>query len=305
MNLKLTILFLLPAAFMLVLVACGGDAQTADTPTELPIATPTPYPTYTPVLPTATQVPPTLIPTATQVQPTPTSTATPTATPTQVLPTPTATPSPTATSVPTATPTPIKTVLMQSLPVDVSAVLSAGPIANPLRTFVGFGMPDLYDPNKHSPQWIFTVLLGTPALSPVSGTVFDIHTVWNGDYTVMIQGDQGGWIWEVEHVINVEVRVGERVEAGQQVATASDYAETEHGKGFGVVELGLLEGGRVPIHHCPLLYVDQTALPSITADLEALKQENLQRLDSQGYVLDPVNDPYGQACWTHDPIRDE
>ena len=206
---------------------------------------------------------------------------------------------------PTATPTPVKTVLMQSLPVDVSAVLSAGPIANPLRTFVGFGMPDLYDPDKRSPQWIFTVLLGTPALSPVSGTVFDIHTVWNGDYTVMIQGDQGGWIWEVEHVINVEVRVGERVEAGQQVATASDYAETEHGKGFGVVELGLLEGGRVPIHHCPILYADQTALLSITADLEAIRQENLQRLDNQGYVLDPVNDPYGQACWTHDPIRDE
>ena len=103
---------------------------------------------------------------------------------TQVPATPTATPSSTATSVPTATPTPVKTVLMQSLPVDVSAVLSAGPIANPLRTFVGFGMPDLYDPDKRSPQWIFTVLLGTPAFSPVSGTVFDIHTVWNGDYTV-------------------------------------------------------------------------------------------------------------------------
>jgi len=138
-----------------------------------------------------------------------------------------------------------------------------------------------------------------------SGTVSYIHTLWNDDYTVMIRGNQGGWIWEVEHVINVEVRVGERVEAGQQVATASDFAETEHGKGFGVVELGLLEGGLVPIHHCPLLCIDQTALPSITDDLEAIRQENLQHLDRQGYVLDPVNDPYGQACWTHDPIRDE
>ena len=30
---KLTISILLPAAFMLLLVACGGESQTADTPT--------------------------------------------------------------------------------------------------------------------------------------------------------------------------------------------------------------------------------------------------------------------------------
>ena len=194
---------------------------------------------------------------------------------------------------------------MQSLPVDVSAVLSAGPIANSLRTFAGFGMPKPHDPNQRIPQWEFTVPLGTPALSPVSGTVFDVPTLWSDDYSVMIRGDEGGWIWEVEHVMNVEVSVGERVEAGQTIATASDFPERIDGKGFGIVELGLLEGGRVPTHHCPLLYIDQAVLLSITAGLDAIRQENLQRLDRQGLVLDPVNDPYGQACWTHDPIRDE
>ena len=78
-NLKLTLLFLLPAAFMLLLVACGGGSESADTPTPIAtqvpsIATPTPVakavPTSTPVPPTATptQVPPT----PTQVPPTPT-----------------------------------------------------------------------------------------------------------------------------------------------------------------------------------------------------------------------------------------
>jgi biotin carboxyl carrier protein len=271
---QLTRTILVPAAAILLLASCGEVSQP---PVDIAATAP--------------------VPTATVAQPT--------STPTQVPPTPTATPSPTATSVPIATPTPVKTVLMQSLPVDVSAVLSAGPIANPLRTFVGFGMPGLYDPNRRSPQWIFTVLLGTPALSPVSGTVFNIPTLWSEDYSVMIRGDQGDWIWEVEHVMDVEVRVGERVEAGQQVATASDFPERIDGNGFGIVELGLLGGPRWPTHYCPLLYIDPTVLSSITADLDAIRQENLQRLNKQGLVSDPVNDPYGQACWTHDPLREE
>jgi hypothetical protein len=299
---QLTRTILVPAAAILLLASCGEVSQP-----PVDIAATAPVPTATVAQPTSTptQVPPTPTATATQVQPRPTATATPTATPTQVPPTPTATPSPTATSVPIATPTPVKTVLMQSLPVDVSAVLSAGPIANPLRTFVGFGMPGLYDPNRRSPQWIFTVLLGTPALSPVSGTVSNIPTLWSEDYSVMIRGDQGDWIWEVEHVMDVEVRVGERVEAGQQVATASDFPERIDGNGFGIVELGLLGGPRWPTHYCPLLYIDPTVLSSITADLDAIRQENLQRLNKQGLVSDPVNDPYGQACWTHDPLREE
>ena len=86
MKLKFIPLLLLLPVLMLVLVACGRDAQTADTPTELPIATPTPYSTLTPVLPTATPYP-----TYAPVIPTPTTH-------------PTFTPIPTATPVPTATP---------------------------------------------------------------------------------------------------------------------------------------------------------------------------------------------------------
>ena len=93
MKLKAILLILLLPAVMVLLAACGGGGQTADTPTQLPIATPTPYPTYTPY-PTLTPVPPTATPysTYTPVIPTPT-------------PYPTYTPIPTATPVPTATPT--------------------------------------------------------------------------------------------------------------------------------------------------------------------------------------------------------
>jgi hypothetical protein len=80
MKLESILRTLILAVLTLLLVGCGGDNQTADTPTQLPLATATAVPTPTPV-PTLTIVP-TPTPTPTQVSPTPTPT------PTQVPPTP-------------------------------------------------------------------------------------------------------------------------------------------------------------------------------------------------------------------------
>ena len=104
-NLKLTISFLLPAAFMLLLVACGGGSQIADTPPpEAKVVAKIevePSPTKEPPKPE-----PTKSPAPTEVPPTPTATPTPIPTPTQVPPTATLAPSPTATFTPVPTPTP-------------------------------------------------------------------------------------------------------------------------------------------------------------------------------------------------------
>jgi hypothetical protein len=103
-NLKLTLSFLLPAVFMLLLAGCG-DSQTADTPTpEAQVVAKVevePSPTSEPPKPE-----PTKSPAPTEVPPTPTATPTPIPTPTQVPPTATLTPSPTATFTPVPTPTP-------------------------------------------------------------------------------------------------------------------------------------------------------------------------------------------------------
>ena len=91
MNLKLTISFLLPAAFMSLLVACGGGTQIADTPSpeakvlakaiveptptkELPkpVSTNTPAPK-----PSPTEARPTVTAKATEVAPTPNETEVP------------------------------------------------------------------------------------------------------------------------------------------------------------------------------------------------------------------------------------
>ncbi|MDP6664905.1 MAG: hypothetical protein QF477_12735, partial [SAR202 cluster bacterium] len=88
MNLKLAISFLLPAAFMLLLVACGGGSQIADTSSPeaevVAKAIVEPAPTNEPPKPEPTK-PPAPEPTSIEVPPTPT--ATPTPTPIQVPPT--------------------------------------------------------------------------------------------------------------------------------------------------------------------------------------------------------------------------
>ena len=120
-NLKLTISLLLPAAFMLLLVVCGGGSQIVDTPTseakvavkaiaELtpPKELPKPQPTKSPTRePSPIKAPATATTKGTELASSPTEvppTATPIATPTRVPPT--ATPTPTPPQVPpTATPT--------------------------------------------------------------------------------------------------------------------------------------------------------------------------------------------------------
>ena len=197
--------------------------------------------------------------------------------------------------------------LLASLPVEVSAVLAAGPLlgnqqknALELRTFRGFGMPTPKpdNPEMLSPQWEFAVPAGTPALAPVTGYVVAIQTLWSDDFSVWLSADgENSGVWEVEHVIDVLVEVGDFVEAGQSIATASVFG----GREVALVELGLLVGGQTPSHYCPLLYVEEDALAIIKDELNKIRKENFDRLTNLG-ILIPVNDPEGQSCWTDLPV---
>tara|TARA_B100001750_G_scaffold149066_1_gene119319 strand:+ start:531 stop:1481 length:951 start_codon:yes stop_codon:yes gene_type:complete len=194
-----------------------------------------------------------------------------------------------------------------SLPVEVSAVLAAGPLLNSqqknaleLRTFRGFGMPTPKpdNPEMLSPQWEFAVPAGTPALAPVTGYVVAIPTLWSDDFSVWLSADgENSGVWEVEHVIDVLVEVGDFVEAGQSIATASVFG----GREVALVELGLLVGGQTPSHYCPLLYVKEDALAVIKDELNKIRKENFDRLTKLGISI-PVNDPNGQSCWTDLPV---
>lgn len=189
--------------------------------------------------------------------------------------------------------------LLASLPVDPEAVtLVEGSPNLGGRSFVGFG--DVYEGaegTRANPQPTFWAPLGTPVLAPVSGVVVAISVVWSGDESVMIAADgDGDWVWEVEHVIDVRVAVGDVVEAGKVVALVSDY-DVRNTPGVGLVELGLLQGGNPPQHFCPFSFVDPDAEVSIAAGLELMLQADAERLGVEMEAGEPL------GCVTTDPIK--
>ncbi len=132
------------------------------------------------------------------------------------------------------------------------------------RLFMGFGfvIPSNVSStgqDKSNPQPTFVVPLGTKVLSLVDGVVAAIPTLWSGDFSVQVtqDGKMQKWIYETEHLINPQVKVGDKVTAGQVVGEVSNF-NSGAPPGYGTVEIGILKGGQKPEHVCPFLYLDDS-----------------------------------------------
>jgi len=118
---------------------------------------------------------------------------------------------------------------------------------------------------KTNLQPAFYLPIGTKVRSLIDGVVVGVPVLWSGDYSVMVApGARSKYVWETEHVLNPTVNVGERVVAGQVVGEVSNFQSSDPLVNVGAVEIGLLEGGNPPRHHCPFLYLD----PSIKSQVE-------------------------------------
>jgi len=96
------------------------------------------------------------------------------------------------------------------------------------------------------------VPLGTDVLAIKTGTVIKISKLYSSDYSIMIaaKNDQKN-IWEVEHVIEVKVKEGDQVKAGQPIAKVGDFDERYIPR-IGLVKFGLLINSvGPPAHVCP------------------------------------------------------
>ena len=124
--------------------------------------------------------------------------------------------------------------------------------------------------------------------------------LYSNDYSVMVQGEGSELIFETEHVINVKVKKGDKVKAGDVIAEVSDYSA--HGyDGLGVVEIGVLKGGNPPFHLCPFDYLDESIKEDTIKKIDALKKSWEQyRGDTSLYDESKEVTP---GCLSKDPIE--
>jgi biotin carboxyl carrier protein len=154
--------------------------------------------------------------------------------------------------------------------------------------------------DKANPQPTFILPLGSKVYSLVDGEVYDVPKLYSNDYSVMVQAEGSDLIFETEHVINVKVKKGDKVKAGQVVAEVSDYSA--HGyDGLGLVEIGILKGGNPPSHICPFDYLDSSIKDETVKKINALKKSwEEYRGDTSLYDESKEVTP---GCLTSDPIE--
>lgn len=176
-----------------------------------------------------------------------------------------------------------ETLLIKSLPIMLApydpATQTVGDIKftdiklefNRLYFDYGFQIPGTEAaPARKNPQPTFIAPLGTKVRAIVDGVVTNIPKLYSNDYSIMIgKSMNSNTVYEMEHVINPIVKVGDYVKAGDVVAEVSDY-ETRNTPGFGLVEMGILIGGNPPKHVCPSLYMDPSFKIQVDAHLESL-----------------------------------
>lgn len=155
-------------------------------------------------------------------------------------------------------------------------------------------------PAKKNPQPTFILPVGTEVHSLVDGEVFDVPKLYSNDYSVMVKGEGSDLIFETEHVMNVKVKKGDKVKAGDVIAEVSDY-DAKNYAGLGLVEIGVLKGGNPPSHLCPFDYLDDSIKDSTLKKITALQKSwEEYRGDTSIYDESKLVIP---GCLTREPIE--
>ena len=152
-----------------------------------------------------------------------------------------------------------------------------------------------------NPQPTFLAPLGTKVRSLVNGKVFKVQKIYSNDYSVMVMAEGSDLAFETEHVINVKVKEGDTVKAGQEIAEVSDY-DAKNLNGLGLVEIGVLEGGNPPKHHCTFKYLDDSIKEETLKKITAL-EDAWEKFMGDTSVYQQDKEPIA-GCRTQDSIAD-
>ncbi|MBI2079261.1 hypothetical protein HYT84_00730 [Candidatus Micrarchaeota archaeon] len=140
------------------------------------------------------------------------------------------------------------------------------------------------DPAGSNIEYWFYVPMETEVRAPVDGTVqigFFEHTQ---DWGINFYPEGSEWIVSFEHVVNLAVKDGDYVKAGDIVAEAAPRINNE----IAMVELAVWKGGAGIYKFCPFEFLDES--------LKSTYEEKINRLatDWEEFV---GKDIYKQKDW--------
>ena len=143
------------------------------------------------------------------------------------------------------------------------------------------------DPASRNIEYWFFVPLGTNVMAPIDGIITDVgffeHTQdWGINFQLK---ENSKWIVSFEHVIDVKVKKGDVVKAGDIVAKAAPRINNN----IAMTELAVWTGGRDGIYkYCPFDFLDE--------NLKPVYEEKLKRLadDWEKFI---GKDVYDQYAW--------
>lgn len=157
-------------------------------------------------------------------------------------------------------------------------------------------------PEKRNPQPTFILPLGTKVHAMIDGEVSAVTKLYSNDYSVLVKGNGNELVFETEHVVNVKVKVGDKVKAGDVIAEVSGY-DSKNYAGMGLVEIGVLSSnpGKPPAHICPFDYLDDSIKADTLNKITALQKSwEEYRGDSNIYDESKTVIP---GCMSREPIE--
>lgn len=155
---------------------------------------------------------------------------------------------------------------------------------------------------SRNPQPTFLAPLGTKVYAIADGEVIDVPQLYSGDYSVMIQQKGSDIVFEMEHVMNVIVKPGDKVTAGDVVAEVSDY-DSRNIDGLGLVEIGVLIPGNPPKHACPFDYLDESIKDETLQQLAALKRDWQEYMGEETALTTTVHEEIIPGCASRELIE--
>ncbi|PIN89916.1 hypothetical protein COU60_02375 [Candidatus Pacearchaeota archaeon CG10_big_fil_rev_8_21_14_0_10_34_76] len=150
------------------------------------------------------------------------------------------------------------------------------------KVFVDFGIKEKYSPEGiGNIEYWFHVPLNTKVKAPTGGVVKIDYFEHTEDWGVNILPNDSDLIVSFEHLVNLMVKDGEYVTAGEFIGEAAPR-NTFDDK-IAMTELAVWKGGNTIIKYCPFDYLDESLKPVYQEKLNKLATEWEEFVDKDVY----------------------